>query len=246
MITYGLIGKVLGHSFSKDFFREKFSNEHIDAQYLNYEIPSIQDFPAIVRDNQTICGLNVTIPYKTEIIPYLHSVSDEARDIGAVNVVKVIRNQKGEIFLQGHNTDVIGFTKSIMSHIRPYHNTALILGTGGVSKAVHYALEKMNIKTIFVSRTKSESAITYSQIESSLINDAIIVNCTPLGMFPNVDTCPPIPYQLLNSRNLLFDCVYNPLTTLFLQKGATQGADILNGLSMLHIQAIEAWHIWTN
>lgn len=255
--VYGLIGKVLGHSFSREMFSRKFFDENIDAEYRNFEIPSIDEFPDIISSLPNLSGLNVTIPYKTAIIPFLDQLSDEAKTIGAVNVVKIgkeIDETLGRRRLVGHNTDVAGFVQSIRPHIKSYHKCAYILGTGGVSKAVACGLDKLGIMYKFVSRKAYpqslpsegdlEEVLSYSDLTFQLLSDAIVVNCTPLGMFPSVDTCPDIPYQCLNNRNLLFDCVYNPLQTLFLAKGNLQGCDTLNGIEMLRIQALEAWKIW--
>lgn len=245
METYGLIGYPLGHSFSKNFFADKFSNEQIDAEYLNFEIPNIQDITDVLVEHPTLRGFNVTIPYKQQIIPYLKELSDEARAIGAVNVVKVIR-KGNDIQLKGYNSDVIGFANSIGPLLQPHHKKALILGTGGASKAVHYALtEKLGLETCFVSRTSKPGMMTYSDITPETLREyEVIVNCSPVGMYPHVDECPALPYEALNSSNLLYDLVYNPDQTLFMQKGATQGAVVKNGLEMLILQAIASWDFW--
>lgn len=257
MRTYGLIGKVLGHSWSKEWFTEKFRKEGIDAQYLNFEIPSISCLPELIEANPSLRGFNVTIPYKTEIIPYLSAISAEAKAIGAVNVVKIDPETHE---LTGYNTDVTGFDESIAPHILPCHQHAFILGTGGVSKAVAYAFRQAGMKYTFVSRHKKLGCITYDDLRELFKilpsgegwqrvltqNPPIIVNCTPLGMYPDTDSCPDIPYHLLTEQNLLFDCVYNPTETLFLRKGAAQGAITVGGLEMLHLQAQHAWEIWND
>ena len=241
MNTYGLIGYPLGHSFSRKFFTEKFEKEGIDAQYLNFEIPSIEEFPEIIKNNPELRGLNVTIPYKQQAMQYLHNISEEASAIGAVNVVRV---RDGH--LTGFNSDVIGFVNSIRPLLKPHHKKALILGTGGASKAIHYGLEKkLGMETLFVSRTAREGMITYDDITPETLQAYhVIVNCSPVGMYPHVDECPALPYEAMNENNLLYDLVYNPLKTLFMKKGAEQGATVKNGLEMLHLQAIASWKFW--
>jgi len=241
MNTYGLIGYPLGHSFSRKFFTEKFEKEGIDAQYLNFEIPSIEEFPEIIKNNPELRGLNVTIPYKQQVMQYLHNISEEASAIGAVNVVRV---RDGH--LTGFNSDVIGFVNSIRPLLKPHHKKALILGTGGASKAIHYGLEKkLGMETLFVSRTAREGMITYDDITPETLQAYhVIVNCSPVGMYPHVDECPALPYEAMNKNNLLYDLVYNPLKTLFMKKGAEQGATVKNGLEMLHLQAIASWKFW--
>ena len=253
MNTYGLIGYPLGHSFSRKFFTEKFATEGIDAQYLNFEIPSIEEFPNIIKNNPTLRGLNVTIPYKQQVMQYLDEISEEAKAIGAVNVVKV--SEEG---LTGYNSDVIGFVESIKPLLKVHHKKALILGTGGASKAIRYGLEeKLGMKTMFVSRQRTtdnrqrttdngqRTTINYSDIDASVLREyEVIVNCSPVGMYPHVDECPALPYEAMNENNLLYDLVYNPLETLFMKKGAEQGATVKNGLEMLHLQAIASWKFW--
>lgn len=242
MTTYGLIGYPLGHSFSRKFFTEKFEKEGIDAQYLNFEIPSIEEFPEIIKNHAELGGLNVTIPYKQQVMQYLDELSPEAKEIGAVNVVKV-----GEK-LKGYNSDVIGFVNSIKPLLKAHHKKALILGTGGASKAIRYGLaEKLGMETLFVSRSAREGVITYEEVTPSLLKEyEVIVNCSPVGMFPHVDECPTLPYEAMNENHLLYDLVYNPLETLFMKKGAAQGATVKNGLEMLHLQAIASWEFWGN
>ncbi len=247
MNTYGLIGYPLGHSFSRKFFTEKFATEGIDAQYLNFEIPSIEEFPEIIKNNPTLRGLNVTIPYKQQVMQYLDDISEEAKAIGAVNVVKCqLSTVNCQLHLTGYNSDVIGFVESIKPLLKPHHKKALILGTGGASKAIHYGLtKKLSMETLFVSRTAREGMITYEEVTAEVLKEyEVIVNCSPVGMYPHVDECPALPYEALNENNLLYDLVYNPLETLFMKKGAAQGATVKNGLEMLHLQAIASWEFW--
>ena len=247
MNTYGLIGYPLGHSFSRKFFTEKFATEGIDAQYLNFEIPSIEEFPEIIKNNPTLRGLNVTIPYKQQVMQYLDDISEEAKAIGAVNVVKCqLSTVNCQLHLTGYNSDVIGFVESIKPLLKPHHKKALILGTGGASKAIRYGLEKkLGMKTLFVSRSAREGMITYEEVTAEVLKEyEVIVNCSPVGMYPHVDECPALPYEAMNENNLLYDLVYNPLETLFMKKGAAQGATVKNGLEMLHLQAIASWEFW--
>ena len=276
MTTYGLIGYPLGHSFSRKFFTEKFEKEGIDAQYLNFEIPSIEEFPEIIKNNPELRGLNVTIPYKQQVMQYLDEISEEAKAIGAVNVVRIerpspqpspimgretMRNAgnkpdglpiKGDMSeglrgsLIGYNSDVIGFVESIHPLLKAHHKKALILGTGGASKAIRYGLEeKLGMETLFVSRSAREGMITYEEVTAEVLKEyEVIVNCSPVGMYPHVDECPALPYEDMNENNLLYDLVYNPLETLFMKKGAEQGATVKNGLEMLHLQAIASWKFW--
>ena len=235
MDTYGLIGYPLGHSFSRKFFTEKFEKEGIDAQYLNFEIPSIEEFPNTIKNNPTLRGLNVTIPYKQQVMQYLDDISEEAKAIGAVNVVKV-----GKEGLTGYNSDVIGFVNSIKPFLKSHHKKALILGTGGASKAIRYGLEeKLGIETLFVSRKAHEGIITYKDVTADMLQEyEVIVNCSPVGMFPHANECPSLPYEAMNAAHLLYDLVYNPEETLFMKKGAARGATVKNGLEMLHLQAL--------
>lgn len=245
MKTYGLVGFPLGHSFSRRFFTEKFSKENIEAEYLNFEIPSIEEFPNIINTHPCLQGLNVTIPYKQQVMQYLDGLSPEAEAIGAVNVVKVSHHD-GKVTLTGHNSDVIGFVNSIKPLIKEYHKKALILGTGGASRAIHYGLEKkLGLETLFVSRSKRPGMITYEDVNADTLSEyEVIVNCSPCGMHPHVDECPALPYQFMTGRHLLYDLVYNPEETLFMKKGAAQGATVKNGYEMLILQAIASWEIW--
>lgn len=245
MKKYGLIGYPLGHSFSRNFFNEKFLSENINAEYVNFEIPTIEDFPKVIANNPELTGLNVTIPYKEQVITYLDKLDDTAAKIGAVNVIRIERN-KGKIKLTGYNSDIIGFTRSIESLIEPYHKKALILGTGGSSKAIHFGLEQLGLETLYVSRNKhNDTTITYGEITPEIMNEyKVIVNCTPVGMYPQADKCPDIPYDLLTPEHLLYDLLYNPNTTLFMKKGSDHGAIVKNGLEMLLLQAFASWDIW--
>ena len=244
MDKYGLIGYPLGHSFSQSYFNEKFQNENIDALYENFEIPSIENFPEIIETNPNLRGLNVTIPYKEKVISYLDVISPEAREIGAVNVIKVERKGKST-YLTGYNSDVIGFTRSIEPLIETYHKKALILGTGGASKAINYGLKSLGLETVFVSRYRKPDTICYEDITPKVIKEYnVIVNCTPLGMFPHTDECPNLPYEAMNTQTLLYDLIYNPDTTMFMQKGAEHGATVKNGLEMLLLQAFASWEFW--
>ena len=240
MDRYGIIGFPLGHSFSRAFFTEKFQKEHIDAEYVNFEIPSAHLLPEIVRSNPHLRGLNVTLPYKEAVIPMLDSMSDEAREIGAVNVIQVREGR-----LKGFNSDIIGFMDSLRPLLKPLHQHALVLGTGGASRAIRVGLERLGLDWTYVSRTAAEGRLTYAALTPEVMEHyQVIVNCSPVGMFPKVDACPDIPYHLLSPRHLLYDLVYNPEETLFLKRGAQQGATIKNGLEMLHLQALASWEFW--
>lgn len=240
MTKYGIIGYPLGHSFSKGFFTEKFARESINAQYLNFEIPDVAMLPDVLRNNPELRGLNVTLPHKQAVIPLLDEMSEEAKEIGAVNVIRV-RNGK----LKGFNSDIIGFTNSIKPLLMPHHKKALILGTGGASKAIRVGLNRLGIEWTYVSRSPREGMITYEDITAETLQAyTVIVNCSPVGMFPNVAQAPEIPYDCLSDKHLLFDCVYNPEETLFMKKGREQGATVKNGLEMLHLQAVASWDFW--
>lgn len=246
MQKYGLIGYPLKHSFSIGYFNEKFKAENIDAEYVNFEIPSINDFMEVIEENPNLRGLNVTIPYKEQVIPFLSELDKDTAKIGAVNVIKIIRLPKGKVKLVGYNSDIIGFTQSIEPLLMPHHKKALILGTGGASKAVFRGLQNLGIESTFVSRTKKDDKLlTYRELTPEVMKEhTAIVNCTPLGMFPKVDFCPDIPYSELTPNHLLYDLLYNPNETLFMKKGRAQGAVVKNGLEMLLLQAFAAWEIW--
>lgn len=246
MDKYGLIGYPLGHSFSIGYFNEKFQNECIDATYENFEIPSIENLTEILDSNPELKGLNVTIPYKEKVISYLDSISPEARAIGAVNVIKV--NHKGnKTELKGYNSDVIGFTQSIEPLLERYHKKALVLGTGGASKAIIFSLKSLGIETLTVSRHERRGCVRYEDITPEMIKEYnVIVNCTPCGMYPQTDDCPNLPYEAMDSHTLLYDLIYNPDETLFLKKGKAQGATVKNGLEMLLLQAFASWNFWNS
>ena len=246
MKKYGLIGYPLGHSFSMGYFNEKFTNEAINAVYENFEIPDIQDITTVIGSNPDLAGFNVTIPYKEKVMDYLDYIAPEAAEIGAVNVVKVTHNGERAV-LKGFNSDVVGFVNSIKPLLRPLHKKALVLGTGGASKAVEYGLRKLGLETIKVSRTEKDNTITYGQVTSELLSEyKVIVNCTPCGMAPHFDECPNLPYDSIDDSFLLYDLIYNPEETLFLRKGKEKDATVKNGLEMLLLQAEEGWNIWNS
>lgn len=254
MKQFGLIGYPLEHSFSKRYFTDKFEKEGIDSKYELYQLSDIKEFTYIIKSID-LSGLNVTIPYKELVIPYLNELDETALGIGAVNVIKFIKNND-KILLRGYNTDVIGFTESIKEKIKPYHTKALILGTGGAAKAIAYGLKKMGLEVTCVSRNvgqrtvrseQSREIISYNELTKQVISDnLVIVNASPIGMYPKVDEFPVIPYEFLTEKHLLFDAVYNPSETLFLKKGKEIGTDILNGEQMLIGQAEAAWKIWNS
>lgn len=246
MKKYGLVGYPLGHSFSMGYFNEKFKNEAINAVYENFEIPDIQDITTVIGSNPDLAGFNVTIPYKGKVMDYLDYIAPEAAEIGAVNVVKVTHNGERAV-LKGFNSDVVGFVNSIKPLLRPLHKKALVLGTGGASKAVEYGLRKLGLETIKVSRTEKDNTITYGQVTPELLSEnKVIVNCTPCGMAPHFDECPNLPYDSIDDSFLLYDLIYNPEETLFLRKGKEKDATVKNGLEMLLLQAEEGWNIWNS
>lgn len=239
---FGLIGKDISYSFSKKYFTEKFSKELFDeCTYENFDIPTIEEFANVLKENPDLKGLNVTIPYKEAIIPFLDTMSDKAFRIGAVNVIRFTK--KGN--LKGYNSDWYGFKKSLEPLLQPHHKKALILGTGGASKAVAFALDKLGIFYTFVSREATENAIDYNRINvTTFDNFQIIINCTPLGTSPNTKEFPPIPYEFFTEKHIAFDLIYNPEETQFLKKAKKKGATIKNGYEMLIFQAEKAWTIW--
>ena len=243
MKTYGLLGKTLKHSFSKTYFTKKVQEQNItDCRYENFELASINELPQLLQSNPDIKGLNVTIPYKEDVLPFLDEQNEIVKTIKACNCIKISEGK-----LIGYNTDVIGFSDSLKKSIEPYHTHALILGTGGASKAVQYALAKLGIKWKLVSRNKADDVITYDEIgETVLKTHLLIINTSPLGMYPKMDEAPPIPYQFIAAQHLLFDLIYNPEETLFLKKGKERGACIENGAEMLILQAEESWRIWNS
>ena len=238
---YGLLGFPLGHSFSKSFFTDKFANEGINAEYVNFELPNLDDLKSIIDGESRLKGFNITIPYKIDIIPMLESLSDEARAIGAVNCVKIV---DGKLF--GHNTDAYGFKSSLLDLIGDCRPNALILGTGGASRAVKYALSSLGIEYQLVSRQEGNDTISYEMLDESIINKyKLIINTTPLGTFPNIDNAPNLPYNLITGEHFLYDLVYNPSQTKFMKQGESQGAQVTNGYDMLVAQALESWSIWS-
>jgi shikimate dehydrogenase len=244
MDKYGLIGYPLGHSFSINYFNQKFADEVINAKYMNFEIPSIDALAEVLDSNPELKGLNVTIPYKQKVMEFLDQISPEARAIGAVNVIRVTHEGK-DIKLKGFNSDVIGFTQSIEPMLEPYHKKALILGTGGASKAIDYGLKSLGLETVFVSRYRRPETICYEDITPDVVKEYnVIVNCTPIGMFPKTEECPLLPYEAMDEKNILYDLIYNPDETLFMKMGAERGASVKNGLEMLLLQAFASWEFW--
>jgi shikimate dehydrogenase len=243
MPRFALIGKKLGHSWSKQWFTQKFSNPEWEGyEYINLETDSIAEIRDLVHQYK-LDGMNITIPYKRSVLPFLDGCTEEVEKIGAVNTVKVFGDGK----LVGYNTDVFGFEKSITPLLQSHQNKALILGTGGASQAVKFILQKLNISFQMVSRTnENESALTYADLTATLISEyTIIINTTPLGMHPNLESCPDIPFEGIEKGHLIFDLVYNPTETLFLKKARLQGAKTKSGEEMLHLQAERALEIWT-
>ena len=244
MPLFGLLGFPLGHSFSKTYFTEKFKAEKIDAEFVNFESANIGQTLQVIKTTPSLKGFAVTIPYKEKIIPYLDYISEEAQKIGAVNSVKVEYTIAGPI-LTGYNTDILGFKESLLQFIQTSPTQALLLGTGGAAKAVRHALASLGIEVLTVSRTPhSPSEIAYDQVARFLPNTPLIINATPVGMWPNVTDCPDIPYHLLTPNHYLFDLIYNPEITEFMYRGKQQGAQIKNGLQMLHLQADYSWELW--
>ena len=243
MRRFGLIGKPLSHSFSKNYFTQKFAREHINnCRYDLFELTTIEDLPALLLSYPDLEGLNVTIPYKQEVIPYLDEATEVVKEIGACNCIKISGGK-----LKGFNTDVVGFKRSLETHLLPGHDKALILGTGGAARAVQYALKELGIEYRLVSRRKTGEGLGYEDVGEDILKKyRLIINTTPLGMYPNLDEAPPIPYQYLSPAHLLFDLIYNPAKTKFLQNGEAQGARIANGHEMLILQAEESWRIWNH
>jgi shikimate dehydrogenase len=248
MRQFGLIGYPLSHSFSMKYFTAKFRKENIkDCEYINFPIETIEKLPSLISQNKDLTGLNVTIPYKEQVIGYLDKIDETASEIGAVNTIKIQRSQ-GDYTLEGYNTDAYGFYSSIKPHMEKVHKKALILGTGGASKAIAHVFNQLGVDYIFVSRNpRKENHISYNELNSNLINShKIIVNTSPLGTYPDVDSCPDIPYEYITAEHLLYDLVYNPELTKFLEIGLKKGAKTINGLKMLHLQAEKAWEIWNS
>jgi len=239
----GLIGYPLTHSFSKNYFTKKFENEGIDDfEYINFPLETIEDFPSLLQKNPALIGLNVTIPYKEVILKYVDNQDPVVAEIGAANTLLIRSNRK----IEAYNTDVYGFYHSLKPHLKSHHKAALILGTGGASKAVAFALRKLKIPYHFVSRNPLNSqTFSYDQIDKNIIkNHQLIINTTPLGTFPDTEKKPRIPYNLITKKHFFYDLIYNPERTLFLREAEKRGAFVCNGLKMLHLQAEEAWKIW--
>ncbi|WP_034258930.1 shikimate dehydrogenase family protein [Altibacter lentus] len=241
MARYGLIGKNIAYSFSRTFFTYKFEKEQRPDTYQNFDIQTLEDFPAILKNHADLRGLNVTIPYKEAIIPYLDKVDKEAAAIGAVNTIKIHKDGS----LVGYNTDHYGFAKALADLLPLRGKTALILGTGGASKAIAYVLKTMDFEYLFVSRTPAALELSYKDVTSELLSRYfLIINCTPLGTFPNTEAFPPLPYQGLTKDHVLFDLIYNPTQTEFMKRGFAKGARVSNGMKMLEYQAKKSWSIW--
>jgi len=246
MNLYGLIGYPLSHSFSKEYFINKFKKENIaDIEFKLFEIDNLNNLRNIISENPDLSGLSVTIPYKQLIMNYLDDVDDTAREIGAVNCIRITRDGKKPI-LTGFNTDVFGFEKSLAPLLKPYHRKAVILGTGGASKAVAFVLDKLGIEYVFISRNPLMcNHIRYQMLNKDiLVNHLLIINTSPVGMYPDIKSYPDIPYKNITKKHLLFDLIYNPDETLFLKKGKERGAAVKNGLEMLYLQAERSWEIW--
>ncbi len=241
MPLYGLIGYPLSHSFSKKYFNEKFEREGLkEYRYENFPIASIKELEEVLNSNPDLAGLNVTIPYKEQVLPFLHEQSEAVKQVGACNCIKIISGK-----LYGFNTDVIGFEQTLNSKLAPHHKKALVLGSGGASKAIQFVLKKKNIDFLVVSREENPLYISYNRLTEDLLQEyTLIINTTPLGMQPNTGFYPSIPYMAITSGHYFYDLIYNPPKTLFLQKGEEQGAVIQNGAEMLVIQADESWKIW--
>ena len=241
---FGLVGKGIDYSFSRGYFASKFKVEKLDHTYVNFDLKNISEFDSIFKTSDDIKGLNVTIPYKESVIPYLDKLNKRAKKIGAVNTIK--HSKKGKLI--GYNTDYYGFKKSLQPHLKNHHNKALILGTGGASKAIAYALKKLNIEYHFVSRSKKSGVtFTYSELDEATIKDhLIIVNCSPLGTFPNINACPNIPYSGITNEHILYDLIYNPEETKFLSIGNSKNCTTINGKRMLELQAEKSWEIWNS
>jgi shikimate dehydrogenase len=243
MNKLGLLGKNISYSFSRAYFKQKFENENItNTTYENFDIDSIELFPSIIKNTQNLKGLNVTIPYKEAVLPYLDKINKKAQAIGAVNTIKITKKGK----LVGYNTDCYGFKKTLKPFLKAHHKNALILGTGGASKAIAFTFKELGINFSYVSRKQSEHvSFTYESLTEKIIKEhQIIVNSTPLGTFPNIEDCPNIPYSAITSNHILFDLIYNPEETKFLRLGKQQQALPINGLNMLKLQAEKAWSIW--
>ncbi|WP_209399535.1 shikimate dehydrogenase [Pseudozobellia sp. WGM2] len=238
---YGLVGKNIAYSFSKGYFKEKFKKLGLaNYSYENFDLQDINEFSDVLRKTSSLKGLNVTIPYKQEVIPFMNSLDSQAEQIGAVNTIQFTKNGP-----KGFNTDAYGFENTIKPFLQDYHKKALILGTGGASKAVAFVLSELQIDSVFVSRNPSDEQMSYTDLNDKVFEEyTVLINCTPLGTHPNVEKKPNIPYQAITEKHLLFDLIYNPSKTAFLQEGESRGARICNGHRMLELQADRAWEIW--
>lgn len=240
---FGLLGKNISYSFSRGYFSEKFKKLNLNKhKYVNFDLQQIEDFPSIIAENDSLKGVNVTIPYKEDVIPFLDKLDKTAKKIGAVNTIKFTKRGN----LKGYNSDVVGFENSILPLLKKHHKKALILGTGGASKAIAYALSRNKIEYKFVSRNpEGKKQISYDSLTKEMIEKhTVIINSTPLGTSPDIEKCPNIPYQYITENHILYDLIYNPAVTAFLSKGKERGAVIKNGLEMLQLQAEESWRIW--
>lgn len=243
MTKFGLIGRNISYSFSRTYFTEKFNNEGISASYQNFDLQDISEFPGVINNTPNLKGLNVTIPYKEQIISFLDTLDPVASEIGAVNTIKLHPDGK----LTGFNTDYFGFAEAIKPHLKNHHQNAMILGTGGASKAVAYALKSLGIEITFVSRTPKKGSLSYNDLDEAVMAaNTVIINCTPLGTFPKTEEYPPIPVDKINRQHLIFDLIYNPPETKLMELAKQRGARVLNGYEMLELQAEKAWEIWNS
>ena len=240
---FGLLGRNISYSFSRGYFSRKFEREGINASYENFDLADISELPKVLEKNPDLRGLNVTIPYKEEILPLLDEIDPIAKRIGAINTVKILDNGK----LQGFNTDYVGFSQAIKPFLRPHHEKALILGTGGASKAVVFALNNLGIIPISVSRSPESGRLTYEDLDEEILRDhSVIINCTPLGTSPRTEEFPPIPFDFINNQHLVFDLIYNPSETMLMRLASQKGASVSNGLRMLELQAEKSWEHWNS
>lgn len=241
--NFGLLGRNISYSFSRQYFSDKFRKEGLNATYVNFDLADISELQQVLDENPELEGFNVTIPYKEEVLPFLDLIDPIAEKIGAVNTVKILKDGR----LQGYNTDYVGFSEAIKPLLRPHHQKALVLGTGGASKAILYALNDLEILPLSVSRTASEGRLSYSDLEEQVMTEhLVIVNCTPLGTSPATEVSPPIPFHLITEKHLVFDLIYNPPQTKLMRLAARQGARVSNGLKMLELQAEKSWQHWNS
>ena len=245
---YGLIGYPLSHSYSTDYFNNKFASEGIDACYMNFELEDVYQLMELIAEHPQLNGLNVTAPHKEAVMPLLDELDDDARAIGAVNVIKFVRDTNGELLhLRGYNTDMDGFGHTMEPLLKPGMDKALVLGTGGAAKAVKYALERLGVTVQLVSRHKSAQTVVYRELTKSMVAEHhLVVNATPLGKFPRVDECPDFPFRFLGPKHLAYDLIYNPEETLFMRRALEYGSQVKNGLEMLLLQAFASYEIWNS